>query len=65
MRTCMLWVQYLIMYLLEYLDQVRTKRRSLDRTDLTSSPTKEVEEDQGAKKDSNIYSYEFFTSFCR
>ena len=47
------------MYLLEYLDQVRTKRRSLDRTELSSSPTKEVgEEHQGTREDNNIYYYE-------
>lgn len=35
---------------LEYLDQVRTKRRSLDRNELSSSPTKEVgEESQGIR----------------
>ena len=35
---------------LEYLNQVRTKRRSLDRAELSSSPTKEVgEESQGMK----------------
>ena len=34
---------------LEYLDQVRTKRRSLDRNELSSSPTKEVEESQGTR----------------
>ena len=35
---------------LEYLDQVRTKRRSLDRNELSSSPTREVgEESQGIR----------------
>lgn len=36
----------------EYLDQVRTKRRSLDRADLSSSPTKEVGEEaqEGTKR---------------
>lgn len=52
------------MYLLEYLDQVRTKRRSLDRTELSSSPTREAgEEHQGTREDSIIYCYEFCILF--
>ena len=33
----------------EYLEQVRTKRRSLDRTELASSPTKEIGDEPKGK----------------
>jgi len=45
----------------EYLNQVRTKRRSLDRADLSSSPSKEIGEEaqEGIKeKLLNISCYE-------
>ena len=33
----------------EYLEQVRTKRRSLDRSELASSPTKEIVDEPKGK----------------
>lgn len=39
----------IVYFCVEYLDQVRTKRRSLDRREASSSPTRDGEGIQGTK----------------